>query len=410
MICRKCAFDNADVNLSCSECGAPLISADASFWIDKGNALLAADQLDEGMACYERALEIDPRQADALVNKGTALARLGRPAEAVTCFERALEIKPEWEAAWYNLGHAFRELSRWEDALRCYDRSLQMKADKADTWSYKGFCLAGLNRFQEALTCFEEAQRLGHPGAVQAIAVCRDNLASEMAANGAGSPSPVTAPTVSPQLTESQTDCALHADVVCVPCANCATPLCRQCTETGVLNKLAPSGLILCGECHRQAVLRPGFCPDCEMDIRDVKVVDNFVKANFFSNFFGEAEQCPKCNSVVRTLWIGSIFPTGFMVLPFVPIFANTPALRPYIPALFRISVIPLVPLASYRDRIGLAANGDENDQTQFQRGRTSLRWNQLFRTALFWFIPIGLVILFLVILSFLAKTGTTSS
>ena len=247
-----------------------------------------------------------------------------------------------------------------------------------------------------------------NPSGSTTCRVCGMQLAvAEAASNKAALSSSVTAQTSAASATHSptRTDCAQHPDVLCVPCANCSTPLCAECMETGVLLKLAPCGSILCGPCHRQAVLSPGFCPDCEADVQYVEAVDNYVKGNFFSNFFGEAEQCSKCNSVVRTLWFGSMFPIGILLLPVLRVFADVELLRPHMPKLFRIAVIPLIPLASYRDRIGLVTNEREDeDQTLFQRGRTSLRGGQVLRTAMFWFIPIGIIILFLIVLASVAQ------
>ena len=202
----------------------------------------------------------------------------------------------------------------------------------------------------------------------------------------------------------ARTGCAMHPGLTTVPCASCNTALCAQCMKGGVLNKLRPCGMTLCAECHDEAIMRPGFCPKCEAEVQFVDSVDNYVKGDFFSNFFGEAEQCPKCNSVVRTLWFGSIFPLGILLLPVLAALKDVEALRPYVPQLFRISVIPFVPLASYRDRIGLVTDERGEDVTLFQRGRTHLRWNQVGRTAAFWFVPIGIIILALVVLSFAAQ------
>lgn len=230
--------------------------------------------------------------------------------------------------------------------------------------------------------------------------VCGAQLSAPGTAIDAATSSAATPPErTSATHTSTGSDCALHLDVVSVPCANCTTPLCAKCTTEGVLRKLAPSGLILCNQCYRQALLRPGFCSECEAEVEFVDTVDNYVKGNFFSNFFGEAEQCPKCNSVVRTLWFGSIFPIGVLLLPVFQIFADSETLRPHMPTLFRLTTIPIIPLASYRDRIGLVRNEREDEeQTLFQRGRTNLRWNQILRTAMFWYISIAIIILAFII------------
>jgi tetratricopeptide (TPR) repeat protein len=162
--------------LTCYERVLEINPRDPKAWSNKGVALADLGRHAEVLTCFERALEIDPHDAKAWSNKGVALKNLGRPAEDLTCFERALEINPRYAKAWYNRGVALADLGRHAEALTCYDRAMEISPRYPEAWSNKGSVLFNTGRFPEALACFEQAQRLGHPRAAQAIALCRQRL------------------------------------------------------------------------------------------------------------------------------------------------------------------------------------------------------------------------------------------
>jgi tetratricopeptide (TPR) repeat protein len=162
--------------LTCYERAPEISPRLAVAWYNKGAALAELGRPAEALTCYERALEINPHYADAWTNKGEALRKLDRCAEALTCYERALEIDPRDAMAWSNRGVALRKLGRPAEGLTCYERALEINPSYGNAWFNKGAALHSTGRFQEALACFEQAQRLGHPQAAQAIAVCRQSL------------------------------------------------------------------------------------------------------------------------------------------------------------------------------------------------------------------------------------------
>jgi tetratricopeptide (TPR) repeat protein len=162
--------------LTCYERALEINPRDAEAWSAKGAALAGLGRPAEALTCYEQALEINPRYPAGWSNKGVALADLGRHAEALTCCERALEINPIYPEAWSNKGVALVGLGRHAEALTCYDRALEINPRYATAWYNKGVVLGNTGRYPEALACFEQAQRLGHPQAAQAIAVCLRKL------------------------------------------------------------------------------------------------------------------------------------------------------------------------------------------------------------------------------------------
>ena len=162
--------------LTCYERALEINPRLAEAWSDKGVALKNLGRHAEALTCYERALEINPRKSLAWSNKGVALADLGRPAEALTCYQRALEINPRDPEAWYNRGVALAKLGRPDEALTCYERALEINPRFPEAWFNKGVVLGNTGRYPEALACFEQAQRVGHPRAAEAIAVCRRKL------------------------------------------------------------------------------------------------------------------------------------------------------------------------------------------------------------------------------------------
>lgn len=146
-------------------------------WINKANTLIELGRAEEAISCYDRVLQSNPKDEQAWYNKGLALGGLGLVKEANSCYDRALEINPLNEHAWLERGGALVKLGRAQDALASCDRAIEINPRYARAWFNKGAVLVGsFQSYSEALECFEKAQRLGHPQAAQAIAVCRQKL------------------------------------------------------------------------------------------------------------------------------------------------------------------------------------------------------------------------------------------
>jgi len=146
-------------------------------WYSKGAAVGALGRTEEAIECFDRTIGINPRHAEGWANKGTELHCLGRTEEAIPCLDRALEINPRFAEAWFNKGVAVATMGPAEKAIECFQRALEINPLFAEAWVGRGAMLFNtLQRYRDALASFEEAQRLGHPWATEAIALCKESL------------------------------------------------------------------------------------------------------------------------------------------------------------------------------------------------------------------------------------------
>jgi len=95
-----------------------------------------------------------------------------------------------------------------------------------------------------------------------------------------------------------------------------------------------------------EQVLRTGFCKACLADSTDESPGGISRVNGIGRKFYGSAEKCPACGSVVRVLW-------------------------------FVFVEIPIVPLGAYRYQ--LAEGGGLSLRSRFVARRTHLRWQQVF-------------------------------
>ena len=164
--------------LTCYDRALELDPRSGEAWLGKAGALKDLKRYEEALLCINRALEIKPHDAGVWTNKGLLLGeKLGKWREAIARYKRALKIDPHFEVAWLNIGNALCALGQYEEALKCYDQALELDPHDIKVLFNKGAALVnGFRRYLEALGFFEEAQRLGHPRAEQAIALCRQKL------------------------------------------------------------------------------------------------------------------------------------------------------------------------------------------------------------------------------------------
>jgi len=199
--------------IACYEQALKLDPKSEQAWSNKGVALKSLGKIQEAITCYDRALQLNPRYANAWVNKGVALRALGKNEEALSYYDRALKLNPGDENGWTNKGNALSAIGRREEAIACYDRALAINSGLELTWLNKGIALNALGRYEESLRCYdtaleinrglqqawflrgmtlvnafqlyrealpylEEAERLGLKEAAQALAICRNAVAT----------------------------------------------------------------------------------------------------------------------------------------------------------------------------------------------------------------------------------------
>ena len=165
-----------DEEIYCYERALELNPRLAQAWFNKGNTLGKMGRLKEAITSYDRALALKPDFAEALYGKGLALAQLGFQHEALSYFDRVLAVNPRFAEAWSNKGGLLGALGQDEEAIACVDRAIELNPRLAQAWMNKGAALGMIQHHREALACYEEAKQLGHPQAMQAIALCRGLL------------------------------------------------------------------------------------------------------------------------------------------------------------------------------------------------------------------------------------------
>jgi tetratricopeptide (TPR) repeat protein len=165
--------------LACYDRALAINPRDVEAWFNKGTVLGRLKRHQEALGCFDRGLAANPNCAEAWVNNGASLVSLGRYEDALACYDRAISINPQLPQAWHSRGAALESLRRAQEALACYDRVIALNPRSANAWFNKGAALFRVSEtVQNAIPCFAEAQRLGHPGAAEAIAICRKRLAN----------------------------------------------------------------------------------------------------------------------------------------------------------------------------------------------------------------------------------------
>jgi tetratricopeptide (TPR) repeat protein len=103
------------------ERAAALDPANASYWVNLGNARRSLHDATRAEQAYRRALDADGHAADAANGIGVLLVEANRNADAVSWFERAIAAAPDFVEARLNLGIALQQsgqIARAADAYR----------------------------------------------------------------------------------------------------------------------------------------------------------------------------------------------------------------------------------------------------------------------------------------------------
>ncbi len=101
-----------------------LDAANASYWVNLGNARRARHDAAGAEQAYRRALDVDARTADAANGLGVLLVEANRNAYAVAWFERAIASAPGSVEARLNLGIALQQSGQPARAAEAYRQVL----------------------------------------------------------------------------------------------------------------------------------------------------------------------------------------------------------------------------------------------------------------------------------------------
>jgi tetratricopeptide (TPR) repeat protein len=170
---------------------------DAEWYLELGNAWLAAGESAKAVAAFERAVRLKPRSARCLQGLARALQTAGQrdrsaavlqqaidaaPAdgaiwyqaavlasemrqsgEALQRMARAIELNPDQPGAYTTMGRLSLEAGRAVEAQEWLGQALQVDPGDSVAWDLAGRQLAGKKQFAEALFNFERANRF-RPG------------------------------------------------------------------------------------------------------------------------------------------------------------------------------------------------------------------------------------------------------
>ncbi|MFH1883630.1 MAG: tetratricopeptide repeat protein [Planctomycetota bacterium] len=132
----------------------------AKEWIDKGIALMTAENYESALSAFNNAVEIDPTSSWAYINKGWALNALGDYYQALKEFSRAFDIDPKNPWIYVNRGVSYNFLGDYRQGLLDEEKAINL--DATISWAYinRGWAYIGLGNFNQALADLNNAAQL----------------------------------------------------------------------------------------------------------------------------------------------------------------------------------------------------------------------------------------------------------
>jgi tetratricopeptide (TPR) repeat protein len=92
--------------------------SNATYWFDKGYALLKAGGNEEAIMTFTRVIQLNPRFLDAYFDRGLAYAKLGDHLKAIKDFDRAIELNPKYVNAYYFRGATYGKLGDLQQEIK----------------------------------------------------------------------------------------------------------------------------------------------------------------------------------------------------------------------------------------------------------------------------------------------------
>jgi tetratricopeptide (TPR) repeat protein len=108
--------------------------------------------------------EPETANAEFWLEKGNALYEQGRYNEASQVYDRAILLNPQLEASWFNKGKALYMQGSYDEALQVFDRAIEINPQDAIAWNCRGLTLIKLGHTVEAEAAFIRAKELGYMG------------------------------------------------------------------------------------------------------------------------------------------------------------------------------------------------------------------------------------------------------
>lgn len=134
-----------------------LDAADATIFLNLGNAMQSLGLHESAVQVYDAALALRPDYAQAALNCGNSLRSLRRFDAARRAYENAIQWRTGYGSAWFNLGNLLCDMGDVTAALSAYDTALTCSLSTADVWCNRGNLLKQAGRLAEALASYDTA-------------------------------------------------------------------------------------------------------------------------------------------------------------------------------------------------------------------------------------------------------------
>jgi len=121
----------------------------------EGKSQYNETKLIEAIKFFDEAIDIYPRCAEAFLEKGNALQAAEKYYEAVQCYDKAINIWPKYSEAWLQKGNAFFHLKKYDNAIQCYDEATNTISHWIAPLAMKFRALNAMGREDEANICMQ---------------------------------------------------------------------------------------------------------------------------------------------------------------------------------------------------------------------------------------------------------------
>ena len=112
------------------------------FYIEMGEALLAANRARDAVGAFEEAVRREPASPVAAVNLADALTQAGQPARAIPILDRAIRIAPSEPLLHYQLGIAHTSAGHDAEAVAAFEKAVALDPEMAEAHNLLGAALA----------------------------------------------------------------------------------------------------------------------------------------------------------------------------------------------------------------------------------------------------------------------------
>jgi predicted CXXCH cytochrome family protein len=127
------------------------------FYIELGQAWLAAGKRANAIAAFDEAVNREPDSPVAALNLGDALTQAGQTPRAIAVLNRAIQAAPGDALLWYQLGIAHNAAGREAEAIAAWRKCVTLDPDMAEAHNLLGAALAGSGDLESAEKSLQRA-------------------------------------------------------------------------------------------------------------------------------------------------------------------------------------------------------------------------------------------------------------